>query len=160
MKRDSKLSLALHILGHMGLHPDRVARSEDLARHHATHAVVVRRVLGALREAGLVSSAKGHAGGWALARPAAAITIADVWRALGERLDPASGLGPDNPPTCAIERALHGTWDDALAAAEATLLDRLASVSIADLSGSMAAQGAIPAACAHEPSSVARGPVV
>lgn len=160
MKRDSKLSLALHILGHMGLHPERVVRSEDLALHHATHAVVVRRVLGVLRDAGLVASAKGHAGGWSLARSATAITIADVWRALGERLDPASGIGPDNPATCAIERALHGTWDTAIAAAEATLLDRLSTVSIADLSGSIAAHGAIPTTDMHEPSSVARGPVV
>ena len=160
MKRDSKLSLALHILGHMGLDPDRVSRSEDLARHHATHAVVVRRVLGSLRSAGLVASAKGHAGGWTLARPAAAITIADVWRALGERLDPAPGIGTDNPATCAIERALHGTWDAAVAEAETALLSRLSKVSIADLSGSIASETPGPCTTLQEASSVARRPVV
>lgn len=160
MKRDSKLSLALHILGHMGLDPERMSRSEDLARHHATHAVVVRRVLGSLRDAGLVTSAKGHAGGWLLARPAAAITIADVWRALGERLDPAPGLGPENPATCAIERALHGSWDSAILDAETALLGRLEKVSIADLSDSLTADPHHPCSRMQEAGSVARDPVV
>ncbi|WP_333814621.1 RrF2 family transcriptional regulator [Tabrizicola sp.] len=137
MKRDSKLSLALHILGHMGAAPDRPLQSEVLAGFHATHPVVVRRTLGQLREAGLVLSAKGHAGGWRLAKPAAAITVADVYRALGEHLDPAPGSGPENPPGCAIERALHGHWNRAVAEAEALLLDRLSRMSIADLSASM-----------------------
>ena len=149
MKRDSKLSLALHILGHMGTAPDQVMQSETLAMFHATHAVVVRRTLGILREAGLVASTRGHAGGWRLARDPAQVSVADVYRALGESLDPAPGKGPDNPPTCAIERALHGAWDQAVAEAEAALLDRLSKVSIADLSGSFAAG----LAAAHQHSS-------
>ncbi|HOZ34790.1 MAG TPA: Rrf2 family transcriptional regulator [Tabrizicola sp.] len=138
MKRDSKLSLALHILGHMGAAPDEVVQSETLAAFHATHAVVVRRTLGRLRAAGLVSSARGHAGGWRLALDPARISVADVYRALGERLDGAPGAGLQNPATCAVERALHGAWDDAVALAEAALLDRLSGISIAELSSSMA----------------------
>lgn len=137
MKRDSKLSLALHALGHIAAAPDAAMRSDDLARIGPTNPVVVRRVLGLLRDAGLVTSAKGHAGGWRLAKAADLITVADVYRALGERLDPAPGAGPNNPPTCAIERALHGHWDAAVSLAQAALLERLSKVSIADLSGSM-----------------------
>lgn len=139
MKRDSKLSLALHILGHMGAAPDDMVQSETLAAFHDTHPVVVRRTLGLLREAGLVSSLRGHAGGWRLAKAPASITVSDVYRALGEHLDPVPGRGPENPPSCAIERALHGVWDDAVALAEAALLERLSKVNIADLSGSFAA---------------------
>ena len=138
MKRDSKLSLALHALGHMAVTPETPMPSEDLARVGPTNPVVVRRVLGLLRDAGLVTSAKGHAGGWRLARPATQITVSDVYRALGEGLDAAPGAGPDNPPTCGIERALHHHWNTAVAEAEAALLDRLSKVTIADLSGSMA----------------------
>lgn len=138
MKRDSKLSLALHALGHMAVTPDTPLPSDALARIGPTNPVVVRRVLGLLRDAGLVTSAKGHAGGWRLACPASRITVADVYRALGEGLDPAPGSGPDNPPTCTIERVLHRHWDRAVAEAEAALLDRLSQVTIADLSGSMA----------------------
>jgi Rrf2 family protein len=154
MKRDSKLSLALHILGHMGTQPETVVQSEMLATFHTTHAVVVRRTLGILRAAGLVSSARGHAGGWRLSKPPAEISVADVYRALGEGLDPARGTGPDNPPTCAIERALHGHWDAAVALAEAALLERLSKVSIADLSSSFAqglAQGQQHSSHGHKP---------
>jgi Rrf2 family protein len=138
MKRDSKLSLALHILGHMGAAPDKLVQSETLALFHATHPVVVRRTLGHLRAAGMVLSSRGHAGGWRLAKAPQDITVADVYRALGERLDPSPGAGPENPPTCAVERALHGTWDEAVALAEDALLMRLSKVSIADLSGKIA----------------------
>lgn len=137
MKRDSKLSLALHILGHMGAQPADVVQSETLAAFHSTHPVVVRRTLGMLREAGIVASTRGHAGGWKLVKDPASVTVADVYRALGESLD--QGKGPENPPTCAIERALHGAWDQAVVAAEAALLERLSKVSLADLSGSFAA---------------------
>jgi Rrf2 family protein len=147
MKRDSKLSLALHALGHMATGPDKPMPSEDLARIGPTNPVVVRRVLGLLRDTGIVSSAKGHDGGWRLAKPAASITVADVYRALGEGLDPARGSGPENPPTCAIERALHGHWDAAVAAAEAALIDRLSKVTIADLAGHYS--DALSAAGAH-----------
>ncbi|MEL6745325.1 MAG: Rrf2 family transcriptional regulator, partial [Pseudomonadota bacterium] len=68
MKRNSRLSLALHTLGHMAGQPDRVQTSAEIADHAGTNAVVVRRVLGRLREAGLLVSEKGHAGGWQLAR--------------------------------------------------------------------------------------------
>ena len=156
MKHDSKLSLALHILGHMGARPGDMLQSETLAAFHATHAVVVRRTLGLLRAAGIVTSARGHAGGWRLAQDPASISVADVYRALGEHLDPSPGAGPENPPTCAIERALHGAWDEAVAEAEAALLSRLSTVSIADLSGSFAAG----LQTAHEHGSPAAPPVI
>jgi Rrf2 family protein len=156
MKRDSRLSLALHILGHMGARPDDVLQSETLAAFHATHAVVVRRTLGLLRASGIVTSARGHAGGWRLARDPASVSVADVYRALGERLDPAPGTGPQNPVSCAIERALHGVWDEAVAEAETALLSRLSKVSIAELSGSFAAG----LGSAHEHGSPATPPVL
>lgn len=48
--------------------------------------VVVRRIFGGLRDAGIVSSEKGHGGGWRLARDPASITLAQVLAALNETL--------------------------------------------------------------------------
>ena len=62
MKRNSRLSLALHTLGHMAGDPDKMRTSSDIADHAGTNPVVVRRVLGKLRQAGLLTSEKGHAG--------------------------------------------------------------------------------------------------
>ena len=132
MKRDSKLSLALHALGHMAAQPDRPLRSQDLAQAQSTNPVVVRRTLGLLREAGLVTSAKGHDGGWSLSRPATQITVADVYLATQDPFF-TPPKGPDNPPHCAIERALHTTMDAALSQAEAALTETLRHVTIADI---------------------------
>lgn len=139
MKQNSKLSLALHALGHMAVEPDRPMTSAEMSRFGTTNPVVVRRVLGLLRRAGLVSSEKGHAGGWRLARDPRAITVADVYLALGDRFMAPMIEGPENPPHCAIERALHGAVDSALAEAEAGLVDRLGGHTIADLAGALTA---------------------
>ena len=45
-------------------------------------------------------------GGWRLARPAAAITVADIYRALDEPFLNASPLAPAPHGTCAIEAAM------------------------------------------------------
>ncbi|QPH53965.1 Rrf2 family transcriptional regulator [Pontivivens ytuae] len=134
MKRNSKLSLALHALGHLGLEPDRRFTSEELAVQNATNAVVVRRVLGLLRQAGLITSETGRTGGWTLSRSADTITVADVYCALGSTLLPRDGDGPDNPADCQIEAALHGVVDLALQDAEKALIARLEQVTIGDLS--------------------------
>ncbi len=133
MKRDSKLSLALHALGHMAQQPERPLRSEDFGLAQGTNPVVVRRVLGMLRLAGILTSARGHDGGWRLARAAEAITIADVYRALDESIIAKPGKGPENPSHCAIERTLQATMDDALKQAEDLLIGRLSGITIADI---------------------------
>ncbi|QPH54449.1 RrF2 family transcriptional regulator [Pontivivens ytuae] len=135
MKRNGKLSLALHALGHMARAGDGPLRSEDLAAHHQTNPVVVRRVLGVLRDAGIVSSERGHAGGWRLARAAEEVSVAEVYALLRERTfaaDPEAATSP-----CAIEARLHGVMAEAATAAEDRLRERLATVSIADLACAM-----------------------
>jgi len=87
LKRNGRLALALHTLSHMARDPDSVRTSSDIADHAGTNPVVVRRVLGRLRQAGLLISEKGHAGGWRLARAPEAISLADVYIALDERGD-------------------------------------------------------------------------
>lgn len=133
MKRNSKLSHALHTLGHFAAAPDRVLTSEVIAGFCQTNPVVIRRVLGQLRDAGIVVSEKGHSGGWRLARPAAEVSLADVYTALGERFLSPGPKGEDLPLHCAVERAFQGTVDAAMDEAEALLVSRLAERSIAEL---------------------------
>lgn len=133
MKRNSRLSLALHALGHMAAEPDKSRTSSQIAEQHSTHPAFVRRVLGLMKDGGILRSEKGHAGGWSLARPADEITLADVYTALGERFLRPEAEGEDNPVTCAIERALRGQVETALDRAEATLITELKQTTIASL---------------------------
>lgn len=138
MKQNHKLSLALHALGHMACTPDAAMTSEVIAKHHATNPVVVRRVLGLLRACGIVQSAKGHAGGWMLARQAAEISVAEVYLAVGApflEVRPLSGN-----PGCAIVAALNGVVSTAMLEAEVVLVRHLALATIADLAAGMTMQ--------------------
>ncbi|MEL7211594.1 MAG: Rrf2 family transcriptional regulator [Pseudomonadota bacterium] len=131
MKRNSRLSLALHTLSHMAGDPARTQTSADIAAHAGTNPVVVRRVLGRLREAGLLSSEKGHAGGWRLAREPQNITLADVYLALDERLVATSD--EENPPSCSVEHALQKRVTGVLQEVEESLVKKLGETSIADV---------------------------
>ena len=133
MKRNSRLSLALHTLSHMAGHPDRVRTSADIAEHAGTNPVVVRRVLGRLREAGLLVSEKGHAGGWRLARTPEAITLADVYLALDERLV-APGT-TDDAPACSVDHALQTRVAGVLVEIEQSLVQRRGETSISEVRG-------------------------
>ena len=132
MKRNSRLSLALHTLSHMAGDPDRMRTSADIAEHAGTNPVVVRRVLGKLREAGLLLSEKGHAGGWRLAKPAESITLADVYLALEERL--VSGNDPEIEVFhCSVETGLQKRVADVLNVIEVSLVERLLAMSLQEL---------------------------
>ena len=132
MKRNSRLSLALHTLSHMAGDQDRVRTSAEIADHAGTNPVVVRRVLGKLREAGLLTSEKGHAGGWKLAKSADGISLADVYIALDERL--VAGDDQDTEPSdCVVESGLHSRVAAVLAEIEKNLVQRLAETSIIDV---------------------------
>ena len=67
MRRDNRLSATLHALLHMA-EQNRPMTSAELAICMTTNAVVVRRTMAGLREAGLVRSEKGHGGGWEIAQ--------------------------------------------------------------------------------------------
>ncbi|WP_341367833.1 Rrf2 family transcriptional regulator [Yoonia sp. BS5-3] len=131
MKRNSRLSLALHTLGHMAGNPGELRTSSDIADHAGTNPVVVRRVLGKLRNAGLLISEKGHAGGWRLARSPKDITLADVYLALDEQL--VAGRADEDVPTCAVEHRLHRRVKSVMDEIEQSLIDRLSSTTIAEV---------------------------
>ncbi len=133
LKRNSRLSLALHTLSHMAGNPEKMRTSADIADHAGTNPVVVRRVLGRLREAGLLTSEKGHAGGWQLARAPEAITLADVYLALDERLV-ASDENAD-APACSVEHALHKRVSSVLEDVERSLVQKLGETSISEVRG-------------------------
>lgn len=140
MRKDSRLSVALHVLLHMH-ELQGVVTSEALGPMLQMNPVVVRRTFAGLREAGILHSEKGHGGGWSLARPLEQVTLADVYRALGI-LTPFA-IGPRDPkPRCLLEREANRAVTAALAEAEALLVERLSAVSLSSLFSEARRQGA------------------
>lgn len=116
----------------MAGNPKQMRTSSDIAAHMGTNAVVVRRVLGRLREAGLLKSEKGHSGGWQLARAPEKITLADVYTGLEEQLIARNDL--QEQPVCSVEHTLYFRIFGIMQDMEQTLIDKLASTTIAEIS--------------------------
>ncbi|WP_426749651.1 RrF2 family transcriptional regulator [Myxococcus sp. Y35] len=131
MRRDSRLSVALHVLLHME-DMGGVVTSEVMGRLLKANPVVVRRTMAGLRKAGILTSVKGHGGGWSLARTLDTVTLGDVYVALGT---PALfGIGPrDESPGCLVEQVVNRSLQESLDEAAALLMQRLHGTTVADL---------------------------
>ena len=131
MKRNSQLSGVLHVLLHMAERTD-PATSESLAKAMDTNPVVIRRILGGLRDKGYVQSEKGHGGGWTLDCDLARVTLRDIYSALG--CPPLLAMSNrTESPGCLVEQAVNAALDQAFRDAEALLLARLGEVTLATL---------------------------
>lgn len=131
MKRDGRLSFALHALLHLAQHPGRTMTSHEMADCSGAHPVVVRQTFAGLREAGIVSSRTGRGGGWRLARPSSEVTLEQVQRALGERVVSVDAVADD--AGCVVERVVHRALDGAMEHAAKVLDRHLAAITLADL---------------------------
>lgn len=91
---NTQFAVAAHVLLLIVAADERPVSSEEMARSVQASPVYLRRVLGRLRAAGLVTSRPGPHGGWQLTRAPAQVTYGDVWRAVhGD--EPVLGLhGP------------------------------------------------------------------
>ena len=136
MKRDSRLSAVLHALLHMAERGTPLT-SDQLAQCLGTHPVVVRRTMGLLREAGLVTAGRGRAGGWRVAVDLSRVTLRQLHEALGEPALFAVGHRSEQPQ-CLVEPVVNASLDDAFAAAEALLLEKFEAVTLARLAADFA----------------------
>lgn len=132
MKRDSRLSSVLHALLHMA-ERECAMTSEDLAKCLATNPVVVRRTMGFLRDAGIVTSDRGHAGGWRITADLNTVSLRQLHDALGEPALFAVGNRKE-APECLVEQTVNAALDQSFADAEALLLARFGEITLSDLS--------------------------
>lgn len=131
MRNDGRLSRMLHVLIHMARHQGPMT-SEAIARILGTNAVLIRRTMAGLRDAGYVQSAKGHGGGWTIAVDLETVTLLDVHRAVGGSRFFTIG-SERSEPGCRIATVVNDAVSDALQEAERLLADRLTSVSLGAL---------------------------
>lgn len=131
MRFDTRLSGMLHVLLHM-VESGKPVTSEAMAGYLGTNAVVVRRTMAGLRDAGLVRSEKGHGGGWVVARAPSDVSLGDVYSALGSPTLFAIGNRNENP-NCLVEKAVNASLGETLREAEVLVVARLHNISLADV---------------------------
>ncbi len=94
---------AKHIISFVGYagNGGMLVTSDEIAGVLNTNPVIIRRLLIQLRKVGLVVSLRGKAGGYQLERPAADISLLDVFLAVeGDRVDFFALAHRDNRPHC------------------------------------------------------------
>jgi DNA-binding IscR family transcriptional regulator len=123
MAQDTRLARLLHVLVHMHLRGG-TTTSETISQMLHTNAVVVRRTMASLRDAGLVTSTGGRGGGWVLACDLDQVNASHVYEAIAHNTAFAIAPANDNP-SCPVEAAVNRLLGDALQDAEAALLRKL-----------------------------------
>ena len=120
---NTQFALAVHVLTLLSARAGKSLSSEELAASAGTSPVYARRVLGRLRDAGLVTSRPGVNGGWQAAARYDATTLGDVWRAIhgGDRLLGLHEVSPDCDVAARIHTALEQIDSDAADAIEREL---------------------------------------
>ena len=82
----SRFTVAIHILSLLALTKGESRTSEELATSVNTNPVVIRKILGILRKAGLIQIQMGQGVGASLAIESEKITLKDVYMVFDERL--------------------------------------------------------------------------
>ncbi len=126
-----RFAMALHALALLAT-GEEGAPSEYLAGSVNTHAVFLRRVLRQLAAAGLIEAREGRGGGYRLSRPAATITLAEVYRVM----EPDGPLAPspcEPNVKCPVGAGMRAAFDSTAAAARAGVEAALSIQTVADL---------------------------
>ena len=95
MAANCRFAFAVHILSVLALKKNEGVTSDALAGSVNTNPVVIRRIVSALQQAGLVATAKGARGGVKLALSPENISLGAVHRAMGS---PTSFAGHRRSP--------------------------------------------------------------
>ena len=135
MQISSRFTIAIHILICIDLYGEKEpATSESLARSIGAHPVVIRRILGQLRRAELITVARGREGGADIARPCEEITLADIFRAVESIGDDTLFSFHEKPnPACPIGRSIHTILDGRLDTIQRAMERAMETVTLADL---------------------------
>ncbi|ETY75488.1 Rrf2 family transcriptional regulator [Lactiplantibacillus fabifermentans] len=131
MRVSTRFSDSIHLLAFIEIYADAKLTSDLIASSIETSPVVVRRLMGKLRQAGLIATTPGTAQP-TLAKPLSQISLLAVFYAV-EGDKPLFAVDPKTNPDCIvggnIQNVLGQYYQDAQTAAEA----RLAKTSMQDI---------------------------
>ena len=134
MQITSKFTVAVHILTCIDVFDGQMRVTSDfLSGSTGVNAVIVRNVLGQLRNAGIVETRQGS-GGAHLAKALDEITLYDIYKAVDCVDDEGLFHFHENPNAeCPVGRNIHKAMDGRLKAAQAALENELKSTTLAQV---------------------------
>lgn len=134
MQISSRFTVALHIFSCVDTFKDEHKVTSDfLASSINTNPVIIRRILGQLKRAGLIEVARGT-GGVTPARPLSEITFYDVYKAVDPIEDDKLFHFHEHPnPKCPVGRNIHNLLNEKLEAIQKAMEDEMRTYTIEDL---------------------------
>jgi len=133
MKISSRFSVAIHIISILKLYGDPMPTSEYIAGSVNTNPVVIRRILGMLKQAGIVDMKRGTGGSYLL-KEAYDITLLDVYKAVGSVEEGELFQIHDNPnPECPVGANIQEVVNASLISAQEAMEAVLQKITLADI---------------------------
>lgn len=121
---NGRFPIALHILTLLDSAGEELLSSDYIAGSVNINPVLVRKELSSLRNCGLVQSKEGKTGGYSLAKPAKAITLADVY--LSVKQSPILGVAKNTPnPVCPVGKKINEQLEELYEDVDKTVLNHL-----------------------------------
>jgi len=131
MSTNSHFTTMVHVLALLAK-IDAPVSSTLVAASVNTNPVVIRQIIGHLRDAGLVETLPGSAGGARLKQDAEHITLGDVYTLT--KAETFFGLHPHNPNVhCPVGRNIQAVLIDIFDRLDALVTGTLADITIADV---------------------------
>ncbi|MHA7965242.1 Rrf2 family transcriptional regulator [Paenibacillus sp. CAU 1782] len=125
----SRFSLAVHTLSLIAIMPSECT-GDTIARSANTNPVIIRRIISMLKKAGLIQVRPGIGGSFLLKEPEA-ITLLDVYRAVGVIEDSQLFNFHKHPnPACPVGRTMENSLRRELAEAQQAMEQRLSQTTI------------------------------
>lgn len=138
MQISSRFTLAIHIFACIDTFGSEYKVTSDfLAGSTNVNPVIIRKILGQLKGAGLIEVARGT-GGTTIAKPLKEITFLDIYRAV-ECIENGNLFHfHENPNSnCPVGKNIHHVLDDKLLQVQSSMEKELASITLQDLKQDM-----------------------
>jgi DNA-binding IscR family transcriptional regulator len=133
MSISSRFSVGIHIIALININKSEISTSGFLARSVNTNPAVIRKIMGMLKNAGLVKVRPGIAGA-ELAKDLSDITLLDVYKAVDVVQEKELFSIHENPnPECPVGRNIQDTMEPILSTAQLALEKVLENVTVKDV---------------------------
>ncbi|RED92795.1 RrF2 family transcriptional regulator [Marinoscillum furvescens] len=138
MQASTQYAKAIHLCIYLNVHRYKLVPSTELAESLMTNAVVIRRLIGLLRTAGIVKTVAGPKGGFALNRAASEISLWDLY--LATRDSQLFRQPAKINPTCPVSSHLGFLVSDSFSQAEQDMKPALDNETIDQLTQKLRAK--------------------
>ena len=134
MQISSKFTIGVHLLAVIDyLGDSEKVTSKVLAGSIGVNPVIVRNVMGSMKEAGIINISQGKSG-ISLAKSLNEITFYDIYKAVDSVNDEGIFHFHENPnPECPIGRNIHKAMDGKLERIQRCMEDEMRKITVADV---------------------------